>query len=217
MSNKSDLFEDEIKFDLEVNKDMMDIILQNYKKTYVPYKTYNTPEYATMFNNVKQNVQKEFANLSQLENMLLRKITEQQKYIAESDKLISTLKEGKYMLTEEKRSASVLKNTSMPRYANSRKAKAVTIYFMIFQLVAILGLSMLFYSSYKQTNARENITKATTKATQQIKEQARKLQQNIQPSSTSQKSQNIKINQQLNNRSKIGSSLFPPPVIPSNK
>ena len=205
MSNQPDLFEDEIKFDLEVNKDMMDIILQNYKKTYVPYKTYNTPEYATMFNNVKQNVQKEFVNLTKLENMLLRKITEQQNYIAESDKIISTLKEGKYMLTEEKRSANVLKNTSKPRYANSRKAKAVTIYFMIFQLVSILGLGMLFYSSYKQTNARENIAKAATKATQQIKEQVAK----IQP--TTQNSQNIKNLNVSNNAFNKPSSLFPRP------
>lgn len=146
MNNK---FEEKITFDLELNKDVMDVILSNYKKAYVMKNMYDTPEYKHMYDNAVSNIDKEMVSLEKITNSLLMKIDEQQKTIDADNTIINTLKNDVKNLVKEDK---IVKNSSLasqPRYKASSVQYKQDNYYIGVQILGILILGYTFYKTYK--------------------------------------------------------------------
>jgi len=150
------LFEEEITFDLELNKDVMDTILQSYKTTYVMNKMYNTPEYNNMMTNVNKNIENEFINLEDVQNAIMKKIASQQKEIDANSKILNDRKKSFATLSKKEKTGSDIANAADPRYKNSKTAYALLIAYISIQVISIVGLLFLYYKSYTPT-AKSNI------------------------------------------------------------
>ena len=160
---------DLIKLDLEVNKDVMVAILDNYKTTYVMNKLYNTPEYSKMMTNVESNINSEFASLRAIQNDLQKKITEQQNKLASNVSLLKNVKSKYAKLSKERDSGDIYETTMMrdvnnasgTRYDNTKTAYMFARIYMGIQVLSILGLGILFYYTSKRSstdNIKKNLT-----------------------------------------------------------
>jgi hypothetical protein len=163
MSNAK-LFEEEVDFDLELNKDVMDVILDNYKKAYVMKHMYNTPEYNTMLGNAESNINKEFVGLEKITNTLMKKVATQQKIIDADNTIIHTLKGDVNDLEKDAIVAKANSLASKPRYSASSTEYTYDNYYIGIQVVGILIVGFMFYTSYKKyspkvsTNAKPSST-----------------------------------------------------------
>ena len=77
---------------LQINKDTMELALDNLKRSYTSYKLYNTPEYNKIYNNNKANVEKIFQDLYLLQNNLMNNIQSQNVRIKQYNKNINRIK-----------------------------------------------------------------------------------------------------------------------------
>ena len=155
------LFEEEIKFDLELNKNVMDTILQSYKTTFVMNKMYNTPEYNNMMANVNKNIKNEFINLEDVQNTIMKKIASQQKEIEEKSKILNDRKISFKTLSSKEKTGDDIANAADPRYKNSKKSYSLLIAYISIQVISIAGLLFLYYKSYTpstKSNLKKNVT-----------------------------------------------------------
>ena len=162
MSN-SKQFEEEVDFDLELNKNVMDVILDNYKKAYVMKHMHNTPEYNTMLGNAESNVNKEFVGLEKITNTLMNKVANQQKIIDADNTIIHTLKGD---VSDLEKNATVAKANSLaskPRYSASSTEYTYDNYYIGIQVVGILIVGFMFYTSYMKYSPKVGAsTKSST-------------------------------------------------------
>ena len=140
----------EIQFDLELNKDIMSTIIDNYKSTYVMNKMYNTPEYNKMMINADHNIQNEFTSLNNLYNDVLKKIDNQQSIIQEKIKVLNDVKTRYNNLKKTTTDLNGLSNASKTRYSDTKTQFTYQIITMVVQTTAILAVCYLFYSTYRQ-------------------------------------------------------------------
>ena len=155
------LFEEEITFDLDLNKDVMDTILESYKTTYVMNKMYNTPEYNNMMANVNKNIENEFISMGYLQNDIMKKISSQQKEIEAKSKILNDMKSSYTTLSKKENTNNNIANAADPRYKNTKTSYTLLIVYVSIQVVSILGLLFLYYKSYTP-NTKNNITTNVT-------------------------------------------------------
>lgn len=163
------LFEEEISFDLELNKDVMDTILERYKSVYVMNKMYNTPEYNNMMSNVNSNIQKEFQGLEKVKNTLLHRISKQQEQIRDKSNIIQKLDGDYKSLVNTERNSDDISNASAPRYNDTKTSYTFLIIYVCIQVVAICAIIFIFYKTYKSANAQSPVKKLVGKAESGIK------------------------------------------------
>lgn len=163
------LFEEEISFDLELNKDVMDTILERYKSVYVMNKMYNTPEYNNMMSNVNSNIQKEFQGLEKIKNTLLHRISKQQEQIRDKSNIIQKLDGDYKSLVNTERSSDDISNASAPRYNDTKTSYTFLIIYVCIQVVAICAIIFIFYKTYKSSNAQSPVKKLVGKTEAGIK------------------------------------------------
>ena len=141
--NEKPIFPTEIEFDLELNKDVIDVLLQKYKKAYVMNKLYKSPEYTTIYDNTLSNINNEFTQLRSIQNELLQRITAQNKYIHSFDNTMKTLKEESSELDKKNKKVTHTGLASGPRYSDTKTEYRFTIAFFICQ---IIGIAVLLYT-----------------------------------------------------------------------
>lgn len=189
------LFEEEITFDLELNKDIMETILESYKTTYVMNQMYGTPEYNNMMANVNKNIENEFINIEYLQNDIMKKISSQQKEINTKGKILNDMKTSYTTLSKKESSNNNIANAADPRYKNTKTSYTLLIVYISIQVLSIIGLLFLYYKSYTP-NTKQNIKNSVDNLKNKVNQitNKNKPDTNIKPMNTNIKPLNKQVN-----------------------
>ena len=139
-----------INYNLELNKNIMNVLLKRYSDTYVMANLYDNEEYKSIHDNVKNNISKEFTKMENIYNQLLNKTSTQSKNIQNKDKRIKNLKNDYSSIKSIENNVLNSSFASKPRLDDTNTFFSDTKVRTILYIISILGLGFLMYKSYKK-------------------------------------------------------------------
>lgn len=141
-----------IEFNAKQQSSIMDVLLDQYKKTYVMQKMYQTPEYNTMMERATKNIEQEFSAIDRTYNELLNEVTFQQDKVQKNDSLIHRLDKTRTKLEKDDILIKGESYASKPRYNDSYTHYTYDLVTISIQILSIIGVSYLFFKYYKTSN-----------------------------------------------------------------
>ena len=141
-----------IEFNAKQQSSIIDVLLEQYKSTYVMQKMYQTPEYNTMMERSVKNIEQEFSTIDRTYNELLNEVTFQQNNVQKNDSLIHRLDKTRTKLEKDDILIKGESYASKPRYNDSYTQYTYDLVTVSVQILSIIGVCYIFYKYYKTSN-----------------------------------------------------------------